>query len=69
MTKDKRRTTDDATEDQPNKATLPDPLEVNMKPHSYQPSKAEMEEEIDMPGWSMDRVRKTFMRPIVTKKS
>jgi len=51
------------------KATLPAPVEVDMKPSSYQPSKAEMEEEIDMPGWSRDQVRETFMRPFVPKNS
>ncbi len=28
-----------------------------------------MEEEIDMPGWSLDQVRETFMRPLVAKDS
>ena len=30
---------------------------------TYQPSKAEKEEEIDMPGWTLEQVRKAFMRP------
>ena len=51
------------------KAKLPKPVEVNMKPSSYQPTKAEMEEEFDMPGWSLDQVRETFMRPFVAKNS
>ena len=51
------------------KAALPDPVRVEMKPSSYQPCKAEMEETIDMPGWSLDQVRDTFMRPFMAKKS
>ena len=34
-----------------------------MKDYAYQPSKAEKEEEIDMPGWTLEQVRKGFMRP------
>ena len=33
------------------------------KDYTYQPSKAEKEEEIDMPGWTLEQVRKAFMRP------
>jgi len=47
------------------KARLPGPTGMDMKPSSYQPGKAEMEEEIDMPGWSLDRVRAAFMRPFL----
>ena len=31
---------------------IPESREVVMKPHTYQPSKADLEEEIDMPGLS-----------------
>ena len=34
-----------------------------MKDHTYQWSKAGKEEEIDMPGWTLEQVRKAFMRP------
>lgn len=51
------------------KAKLLDPVEVDMKPSTYQPSKADMEEEIDMSGRSPDRIRETFMRPFLTKDS
>ncbi len=51
------------------KEKLPEPIPARVKPSDHQPSKAEMEDEIDMPGWSPDRVRKTFMRPFVVKKS
>ena len=33
------------------------------KDYTYQLSKAEKEEEIDMPGWTLEQVRKAFMRP------
>ena len=55
--------------DQTRLAKLPDPVEVDMKPSSYQPSKAELEEEIDMPGWSFDQVREDFLRSFVTRDS
>ena len=51
------------------KANLPDLVEVDLKSSSYQPSKAVMDEEIDMPGWSFDQVRETFMRPFMAKES
>ena len=40
-----------------------------MKPSSYQPNKAELEEEFDMPGWSRDQLRKAFMRPLKARQS
>ena len=49
------------------KQKLPDPVEVEMKPPTYQPSKAEKEEEFDMPGMTDDQVRTAFMRPIKVK--
>ena len=49
------------------KVNPPEPLEVDMKPSTYQPTKAEMEEEIDMPAWSRDQVCETFIRPLVSR--
>lgn len=51
------------------KAKLPDPVEIELKPSSYQPTKAEMEEEFDTPAWSMDQLRAVFMRPFAAKDS
>jgi len=51
------------------KAKLPEPIRASIKSSDYQPSKAEMEEEIDMPSWSRDQVRATFMRPFSAKES
>ncbi|KKZ14312.1 MAG: hypothetical protein TH68_05265 [Candidatus Synechococcus spongiarum 142] len=35
-----------------------------MKNYTYQPSKVEKEEEIHMPGWTLDQVRKGLMGPL-----
>jgi len=50
------------TETKP-KAKLPEPIQANVKPSDYQPNKAEMEEEFDMPCMTEDELRDTFMRP------
>ncbi len=55
--------------DQREKAELPEPVAVRMKPSSYQPTKAEMEEEFDPPGWTEEQVRRVFMRPFVAENS
>lgn len=54
--------------DQPSNVELPDPVELVLKPNSYQPSKAEMEEEFDMPGLSLDEIRATFFRPFAIQR-
>ena len=58
-----------AEADKTGQAKLPVPAKVDMKPSSYQPSRAELEEEIDMPGWSLGQVREVFMRPFVGRDS
>ncbi len=45
------------------RADLKEPVNIQAKDHTYQPSKAEQEEEVDLPEWSLDRVRETFMSP------
>jgi len=50
------------TETKP-KTKLPEPIQANVKPSDYQPNKAEMEEEFDMPCMTEDELRDTFMRP------
>ena len=42
---------------------VPEPRAVKVRPRDYQPSKAELEEEIDMPGMSVKRMREAFFRP------
>ena len=49
-------------------AHIPEQLPLDLKPCDYQPSKAEMEEEIDMPGLSLDQIRKAFFRPFRPKQ-
>ena len=52
--------------DTPKKGNLKGPEDGPIKDHPDQPSKAEKEEEIDMPGWTLDQVRKVFMRPLTS---
>ena len=44
-----------------------DPTPLTLKPSTYQPNKAELEEEQDMPGWSLEQVREAFFRPFRVK--
>lgn len=48
------------------KAKLPSPIDLDLPPRTYQPSRAELNEEIDMPGLSLKKMRKLFMRPVRT---
>ena len=43
---------------------IPEPRDVPMKPTDYQPSKAEMEQEFDMPGLSESELFGAFFQPI-----
>ena len=45
-------------------AHIPEPVTVTLLPKDYQPSKAEMEEEFDMPGMDDEELRRTFFRPL-----
>ena len=38
--------------------------EVRVKPATYQPSKAELEEEFDMPGWTPAQLRSKVLGPV-----
>lgn len=42
---------------------IPDPKKVTLPPTDYQPSKAEFEEEIDIPSMSVKRMHEAFFRP------
>ena len=42
---------------------LSEPVTLELPPADYQPSKAEIEEEFDMPGMSPEEMRKAFFRP------
>ena len=39
------------------------PREIEIPPDDYEPTKAELEEEFDMPGADMETVRRAFFRP------
>lgn len=38
--------------------------EVRVAPPTYQPSKAELEEEFDMPGWTLGQMRENLLTPV-----
>ncbi len=45
-------------------AQVREPRAVYIKSSDYQPSKAELEEEIDMPEMDDEEIRRTFFRPV-----
>ena len=47
------------------------PREIVLPPSDYQPTKAELEQEFDMPGADMETIRRAFFRPtkIVRRKA
>ena len=47
----------------PKRKRIPPRRDLHMPPKGYQPSKAELDEEIDMPGMSDKQLRDTFFRP------
>lgn len=50
------------------KYPLLEPRTITLPGNDYQPSKAEIEREYDMPGASMRKVRSAFFRPINIKR-
>ena len=42
---------------------LPNPATLELPPADYEPSKAQLEEEFDMPGLTPEEMRKAFFRP------
>ena len=47
---------------------LPDPRVIDLPQRDYQPSKAELEQEFDMPGASLKKVRDAFLRPFTVRR-
>ena len=45
------------------KHPLPEPRTITLPSSDFQPSKADMEREYDMPRMSLDKIRSTFFRP------
>ena len=41
-----------------------EPREIELPPVGYQPTKAELEEEMDMPGLSFDQIRNVLSKPV-----
>ena len=51
------------------KAKLPEPREIDLPSRDYQPSKAELEEEHDMPKAKMSTLRQAFFRPFSIREN
>ena len=49
------------------KAKLREPTPLTVNKPTYQPSRKELREELDMPGLSLDASRKAFTRPFEIK--
>lgn len=47
----------------PKRRPAEEPRTLPLPPPGYQPSRAELEEEFDMPGLTDEEVRETFFRP------
>ncbi len=47
--------------------TIPEPRTITVKDRRYQTSKAELEEEFDMPGMTEKELQDTFFRPFKVK--
>lgn len=47
---------------------LPEPRTITLPDQSYQPPKAEREKDHDMPGASMETVRRAFFRPFNVRR-
>ncbi|MXW87391.1 MAG: hypothetical protein F4Z55_16455 [Boseongicola sp. SB0667_bin_21] len=43
---------------------LPKPVTITMPPATFQPRKADMDREYDMPGASVEQIRRAFFRPV-----
>ena len=43
---------------------LPKPATITMPPATFQPRKADMDKEYDMPGASVEQIRRAFFRPV-----
>ncbi len=48
---------------------LPEPRQIDLPPRDYQPSKAELAEEHDMPKAKMSTLRRAFFRPVKVRKT
>ncbi len=53
----------------PQKAELPEARGIDLPPRDYQPPKAKLEEEHDMPKAKMATLRRAFFRPFSIRES
>ena len=44
-------------------ANIPEPIRMSIPKRDYQPNKAELEAEVDMPHLSLNRAKEAFFRP------
>ena len=47
---------------------LPKPVAITMPPATFQPRKADMDREYDMPGASAEQIRQAFFRPVIVRR-
>ena len=52
----------------PKEPKRPKPIEIELPHHAYQPSRAELREEFNMPAASLQTVRKAFFRPVTIQR-
>ena len=50
------------------KRKIPEPRVIDLPRRDYQPSKAELEQEFDMPRASFKKVRDAFLRPFTVRR-
>ena len=50
------------------RAKVPEPKPIELAPSDYQPSKAELEEEVRFPGVSLAQVRRALFRPFTIRR-
>lgn len=47
---------------------LPKPVTITLPDNRFQPRKADMDKEYDMPGASVERIRQAFSRPVIVRR-
>jgi len=64
MTSSKRNTKAKSRKRQP----LPKPVTITLPPNDFQPRKEHMDKEYDMPGASVEQIRRAFFRPVIVRR-
>ena len=47
---------------------LPKPVTITLPDNTFQPRKEQMDKEYDMPGASVEQIRRTFFRPVIVRR-